>query len=174
MRDTVPIGRTHLTKNGSSPIAAESEVDYNLLAVKERSRAVSSEGEDGGRFSPCGGVGVVGTDVGGDDIVPPEKDLDTACVPECCVDTTASVVEVDTVCSGVGVDSGATLVVKLTGGFHVAVGGTGLSPHVSLHARHRAACFGVKRNLIAFLVVDAFEDVDFAVVGPVGSNTRIH
>ena len=119
--------------------------------------------EDGLGLGPAAGVGGAGGDVLGDGGAGEEPDGDLRRGDLGGIDAALGAVEAGAVRGGVGGLDAATLVVAV-GDVAVGVG------YGAAHGDARgdaAAGVGVQGRLVAGLVVDAFNDVDFAFVGPV-------
>lgn len=111
--------------------------------------------------------GLAGADVAGDFVRGEEPDVDGGTGPFGGVDAAAGVVEAPAVGLGVFAADAAAAVGGLAAGVDVAV--------VCVEGAGEAGVFdgatvgGVQGHLILGLVVYAFDDVDFAIVGPVGA-----
>ena len=95
----------------------------------------------------------------------PEPDLDGLGGPLGGVGSAAGCVEARSEGGRGRVGDGATLVGELIGGVDIAVGSDELASETGVTV-DAAARVGVKGHLIDGHVVDAFDDVDFTVVGP--------
>ena len=113
-------------------------------------RAALATLEIGGGFAPRRGIRVRTGSVGGGGAFGPEPDVDVVGGPFGGIDTAAGAVEAVAVRRGAAAVDAATFVGE------AGVSGEG------------ATVGGVHGHDVVGLVVDAFEDVDFAVGGPVG------
>lgn len=121
------------------------------------------------RGAPCGRAGHgVADEVGGDVLAGEEPDGDGGGVPLGRVDAAADVVEAGAEVGRVGREDAAARVDLLAGGVGVAVGGVDGAGHARLW--DGAAAGGMEGHGVGLSTVDAFDDVDFAIRGPVGSN----
>lgn len=112
---------------------------------------------------------VVGSDdVGGDVLAGEEPDGDGGGVPLGRVDAAADAVEAGAEVGRVGREDAAAGVDLLAGGVGVAVGGVDGAGHARL--LDGAAAGGVEGHGVGLGAVDAFDDVDFAIRGPIGSD----
>lgn len=82
------------------------------------------------------------------------------------IDTTFDGVESITVRRSVVRANSASCILVLTRRIDVAVGGTDLARKVAI-VRDGASFVGMKGNRIGVLVMDTFDDIDLAIVGPV-------
>ncbi len=138
-----------LRPNRAGPVAAESGVEDDVVVFEVVvDRAAWAALERGCGVAPAGGVGVGARGAVWDAAAGEEPDVDGGAGPFHGIDTTLGVVE------AVAEGSGAT-------GF-----GTAASFALAVFVDHGAAAVGVHGHCVLCLVVDAFDDVDFAVVGP--------
>lgn len=107
-------------------------------------------------------------DVGGDVLTGEEPDGNCGGVPFCRVDAAADVVETGAEVGLVGREDAAAGVDLLAGGVGVAICRVDGARHARL--LDGAAARGVEGHRIGLGAVDAFDDVDFAIRGPVGSH----
>lgn len=147
------------------PVAAEGRVEDDLLVLEIMvDVAAALEFRDG--VSPAGGIRVAAGDVGWDAAAREEPDADGVAGPFCRVDTTAGRVEAGAVGGGGRGGDSTSSVCGLPGGIDVAVRsrhGASVSAIVGNGAPGR----GVQGHGVLGLGVDAFDDVDFAAVGPI-------
>ena len=150
--------------NRTSPVPAERRIKHDVLVleilVKIATRKVRL------RSSPIGGIGVAGLDVSWNLVPDPEPDLDTRRSPLRSIDTTTTVIEWRTDASADIGYNGAAVVAASRATVLGCAGITGLSTRTSVH---RAPRCGMQSDLVRGLEVDAFNDIDFAAVGPVRS-----
>lgn len=148
------------------PVSTERDIKDNLMVV-EKVVDIASSREGTRRRAPVPRLRVPRQRICGDLVAREEPDFDEVCVPLHCVDTAAAVVVVEAVAVGVGsvVDDRAALVAGLPGGVDVAVGGQ----HAARGALpvDAAPGFGVEGHVVLHVLVHTLDDVDFAVVGPV-------
>lgn len=115
-------------------------------------------------------------DVGGEVLAGEEPDGDVLAGPVGGVDAAPDGVEAGAEVGGVGGEDAAALVFGLRGGVGVAVGGVEVAGHggaggtVVVAVVDGAAGGGVEGHGIGGGAVDAFDDVDFAGLGPIGAD----
>ena len=141
-------------------------VTYDLEVLEVR-RDVAVSGEAGGGGAPGSRVWATALDIGGNAGVGEEPDVDGRVGPFGGVYTAVGLVESVAVRLGVGVQDGTTGVGGLVGGFDVAV----VSAEGSSEARvlDGASVAGVEGHLVGGILVHTLDDVNLAVVGPVGA-----
>ena len=138
--------------DGTRPITAESGVEDDIVVVEvvvDGAAVATLEGSCCG--APRRGVRVGACSVRRDAAAGEEPDVDGGAGPFHGVDAAVGVVEAVT-------EGGRTACLGAAAGVSLAVG-----------VDHGAAAAGVHGHCVLVLVVDTFDDVDFAVVGPVGT-----
>lgn len=137
---------------------------YNLEGVEVRVNIAVAR-EVGIGSAPAGRIGTAAGDVRGNAATREEPDADGITGPLCRIHTTASVVEVGTKRLGGARRDLASRVCGLSRRIHIAVGRDQATREAA--AGDAAAITGVEGHVIVALVVDTFNDVNLAVVGPV-------
>lgn len=152
------------TPNITGPVAAEGNIEDDFMRVEFRVNVAVALEQCHGR-PPARGLRVANQRVGGDTTAGEEPHLDEVAVPFHCIKTTPIAIESTAVTVGAVVVASTSLVAALVGGGDVAVGGqhlSGLAATIDC-----AAVARVEGNVIADLFVHSLNHVDFAVVGPV-------
>lgn len=153
------------------PITAESSVEDDVEVLEMRVDVAGGAAEFRDRHAPFARVRVWGGDIGGDVGAREMEDLYVGARPYRGVDAAADLVhslaEGETL--GHGVADAAAHVLALACGVDVAVGGF----EIAAEARvlDGAVGGGVEGHFVVGLIVGAFEDVDFAALGP-GAGVR--
>jgi len=150
----------------AGPGAAEGDVEDDLEVTKVRAD-VAVSGETGGGGTPARRIGATAADVGGDACIGEVPDVNSIAGPLCRIDTAISIVKSVPVGRFVRVDDSAAGVGGLARSLDVAVAsveGTG-----EAGVGDRATVTGVQGHLVGGTLVDALDDIDFAIVGPVGA-----
>lgn len=151
------------------PLPAKGRVEDEVHVLEVLVHVAVAAGVVRERGAPCGRAGHgVADEVGGDVLAGEEPDGDGGGVPLGRVDAAADVVEAGAEVGRVGREDAAARVDLLAGGVGVAVGGVDGAGHARLW--DGAAAGGMEGHGVGLSTVDAFDDVDFAIRGPVGSN----
>lgn len=154
--------------NRTSPVTAEGGVKDNLLVV-EVGVDVATTLEHGRGHTPVGRSWVARGDVRWDGRAREEPDLDVVTCPFSSIDTTILSVEARTVSLSVGSALATTSIVGLTSSIDVAVGGFDGAQEFVVVCDGAARC-GVKGHGVGGGSIDTFDDINLAIVGPVGSD----
>lgn len=139
---------------------------YDLQLV-EMVVNVARFGKSGRRGTPSRRIGSATSDIPGDARSGEEPDVDGSACPFSGVDTASSIVEAVAVGGALATSDGTAGVGCLARSFDEAVGSLDIAAEPE--GLDGASIAGVEGHLVGGLVVDAFDDVDFAVAGPVGA-----
>lgn len=150
----------------AGPVAAEGDVEDDLQLV-EMVVNVARFGKSGRRGTPSRRIRSATSDIPGDARAREEPDIDDSPCPFGSVDAASSIVEAVAIGGVVVTSDGTAGVGRLARSFDVAVGSLDFAAEPE--GLDGAAIAGVEGHLVGGLVVDAFNDVDFAVAGPVGA-----
>lgn len=149
------------------PRAAESGVENDLHVFEMLVDIAAAPAKPRGRSAPLAWVGCAAVlNIGRDAAARPEPDADGLGRPFGGVDATVPGVEGGAKSVGTMARDGAPRVLRLPWRIAVAIRGAGRTGEARFGDRTARA--GVEGHLVGRLCVDAFDDVDFAVRGPVG------
>lgn len=156
---------SHYVRHRDTHITTESSVEHNIvIAEKAVDIAATSTIECNNRQSPVSSHGIPVGDIGRDITTREEPDVDTGALPLHGVDTTSNVVEV----VSVGVRRSGCHTASVVSIVGVAVGVLEHGSTLRACGVDVAAWGCVESDRIGASKVHAFDDIDFAVVRPVG------
>lgn len=153
----------------ASPVTAEGRVEDDVEILEDAVDVARVLHPLGGRLAPGAGVGVVAGDTVGDGAAREEPDADGIAGPFGGVDAAAVVVQACTVGLVVLGSDAATGVIGLALGFDVAVCGSDFAGEDAGVLADGTSGTCVESESIVVLFVDTLNDIDLALVRPVGS-----